>query len=121
MNPRRDERENLEGAIAPVKEGEIEKPIEYYYEYHDKLGRHTDSEKNACAKKVSTSNVSSKILYYIKTSGSLFYNPEEAKSDLRYDRRNWKLYQVSEQAYNLYVNFLKNGRVTLLHHAERLI
>jgi hypothetical protein len=56
--------------------------------------------------------------YYVKAYGKTLYDVQNAEP-LYHKRHPWKLVQVNQECFDLYMNFLKHGRRRYLSTAER--
>lgn len=90
----------------------------YQYEFLGKDGS-TCLEKEAVAKSVT--NLDTEVTrYYIKGHGRIFYDVQSKEASY-HKKHPWKMVNVSKQAYNEYVQFLKTKRRRFLTSSSRHI
>lgn len=77
----------------------------------------TKENKNTLAKKIVTSNNNEK--FYIKTYRGKIVDPNSEFFKKDKDLQKWT--SVSEEIYNLYIKFLRTGKIQFLISAERQI
>lgn len=90
-------------------------------ESYNTIGDYTMVGELTCAKQITYPNRKNKQ-YYVLYGGNQLYNPEMAKSDVRYHKRlQWKLKLVSEHIFTQYLLFLRTKKTLFLRNAEREI
>lgn len=116
----RHENEDIKNATVKIREElPMEKPFESYSVKYNINGKKVEGKDIVCAKTSRTSNEGSIPRYYARCNSGELFNPE--KNDFSYKKRHWKLRSVNHELFNLYLSFLQNRRLTLLHNAERLL